>query len=253
MRTSVLLRVQARGGKFLGPDIDFSHVTVRDVQTGKVLTEGDAEGDSGVLGPRWTAGASPSTIVTRGTSGPAVVRWLSPTPRPARPGSHSPTAGLLTVFDLNRRTEVEFSATMRGSHSDSSVATARMWLEPGLQLTDEPGLILMVPGLAVTILHPSSPATAGAPLSVEAFVTMMCGCKIDHDTPWPPGAFTIKARLRTSDWQVLSETTLSLSTTSSTFAGTLASPPTGTYTLTVDALQPAETNAGSAQMTVTVA
>ena len=128
-----------------------------------------------------------------------------------------------------------------------------MWLEPGVQLTDEPGLILVVPGLATTILHPSSPAAAGAPLRIEAFVTMMCGCKIEHNSPWPPSAFSVMARLRTSDWAVLSETTLVLTKVASTFEGSLPAPPPGAYALTVDALQPAESNAGSAQMTIVVA
>ena len=38
--TNVLVRVQAKGGKFLGPDAGYSRVTITDVGSGTVLARG---------------------------------------------------------------------------------------------------------------------------------------------------------------------------------------------------------------------
>src|ERR1043166_656080 len=99
-QTSILIRVQARGGKFLGPDIGYSFVTVRKAATGELLAQSVAAGDSGQLSTSLSATASTNTIVY-GTT----VNWLAPTS-----GSPSPTAGFLATFDLEQPTIIEISA-----------------------------------------------------------------------------------------------------------------------------------------------
>jgi len=77
MSTSITLRVQAKGGKFLADDVGGAEVTIRDAQTGVFLGGGVAQGtDSGTLSTLYEAGASLSTIVTPGD--PPTVYWLVP-------------------------------------------------------------------------------------------------------------------------------------------------------------------------------
>lgn len=73
--TSILIRVQARGGKFLGPDIGYSFITVRDVASGVVLAQSSATGDSGQLGATLAAGVSTGVVMTA----PLTPNWLSAT------------------------------------------------------------------------------------------------------------------------------------------------------------------------------
>lgn len=241
--TSILIRVQALGGKFLGPDIGYSLVTVRDVLTGDVIAQGVAEGDSGVLTTSATppAGATVSTVIT----GDAF-QWLSPTP-----GSPSPTAGFIAAFDLDQPQLVEVSAAaLTNGVPNDHVTSARVWLPPSAQLISEPGLVLVMPGLNVQILTPNPAQPATNPLSVTAWVTMMCGCKISDTTDWPPGEFTVTATVLTLDGEGVANETLALQETSvfgTTTAMTLPSG-AGNYQLVVTAVQESTSNSGSASM-----
>ena len=79
--TSITVRVQTKGGKFLADDIGGSEVTIRDAQTGEWLAGGLALGtDSGNLSNLYSSNASLSAIVTPPGSpnGTPTVWWLSP-------------------------------------------------------------------------------------------------------------------------------------------------------------------------------
>jgi hypothetical protein len=83
-KTSILIRVQARGGKFLADDIGGAEVTVRDAQTGEWLGGGLAQGtDSGNLSGELVPNASQSAVVTPATAGSQP--WLLELPAPEWP------------------------------------------------------------------------------------------------------------------------------------------------------------------------
>ena len=242
--TSILIRVQARGGKFLGPDIGYSFVTVRDVATGALLAQSVAAGDSGQLGTTFSSSASTNVVVSGST-----VNWLSPTS-----GSPSPTAGFLATFDLEQPAMIEITAAgMTNGVPNQSTTSARMWIEPGAQLTQEPGVILEMAGLNVEILepNPAQPPAAGQPVNVTAWVTMMCGCKIADDLPWPTDEFTITASLLDGSGTSVASTPLAIEIdtngdqVASVFTGSLAAPSaSGYYQLVVTAVQPSLSNNG---------
>jgi len=243
MTTSLLVRVQALGGKFLGPDIGYSLVTIRDVFTGNVLAQGLAEGDSGqlVTSAAPPAGATTGAIVTGST-----FQWLVPTA-----GSPSPTAGLQADFDLDQPMLVEISAeTLAHGATNGHRVAARTWLVPGVDVVAEPGLVLTMPGLNVQLLAPSVLEPACSPLQVKAWVTMMCGCKISDSTDWPPGEFTVTAMAIDADGNCAASQAMTLQQTS-VFGAELTLPP-GDYQLVVTAVQGATSNQGSASMYISV-
>lgn len=246
--TSILVRVQSRGGKFLGPDIGYSMVTVRDSSTGELLAKGIAAGDSGQVAAAYTAGASPEPIITWQSGQPPVVRWLVPTVVKDGP---SPTAAFLASFRLMRPTLVEITARgMTGGLTNQHVTSATMWISPGQMLTEGPGLVLIMPGLDVAIGQPAA-ISAGA-LQIQARVRMMCGCKIGPGGPWPPTEFTVTASLAslTGPWR--KEIPLAYASESS-FAASIPLPPPGVYLVTVTAVQPLLNNAGVDSTVVTIA
>ena len=244
--TSFLIRVQALGGKCLGPDIGYSLITVRDAVTGEVLDEGLASGDSGQLTPGSTeppAGATVSTIIT-GSS----FQWLSPTA-----GTPSPTAGYLATIQISQPTldEVTAASLTNGVPNQHSTS-ARLWVVPGADLTVEPGLVLVMPGLDVAILSPGIVAPAQNPLTVAAWVTMMCGCKIADDSAWPSGEFVVTATVLDFEDTLVAQETLTWSSTPSIFT-TAATPIViparqGNFRLVVTAVQASTSNSGSASM-----
>lgn len=224
--TTIVVRVQARGGKFLGPDIGFSHVWVKDLATGGVVAEGPAgsgAADSGNLCPDAAARTCPDVLPASGSatgvvltypdsSAAPAVRYLTANPpSPTSPG----TASFTATFDLDRPTLLEISAAGADRRYRGS---GTMWAVPGMQLTDDPGYIVEIPGLVVTIKNVHRVQNA---VEVVAKVTMMCGCPIDSsDTaenkdfiPWPASEFEVNAQLWLGS-EVLESASMTLISTS---------------------------------------
>ena len=243
METRVLVRVQAKGGKFIGPDGGYSLVTLRDVVSGEILAQRMATGGSGQLSTTFSPGATRDVIVTPGPNGDTV-SWLS-----APAGQE--TAGLLATLDLHHPTLVELSASALSSGvPNGHMVKQQMWITPGAHLDQEPGVVLVIPGLNVQILAPDVATPPSGSLSVTAWVTMMCGCKI-ADTPgsaWVSTEFQVYARVRQVGGEFVAEAPLAYQGVS-TFgtAAPIALPAAaGSYELVVNAVQAAEGNVGSA-------
>jgi hypothetical protein len=246
MQTQVLVRVQAKGGKFLGPDAGYSQVTLKDAQSGEVLAQGIAQGGSGNLLGTFFPSSTRQPVVTTQTTGAQSLLWLS-----AMPPTIPPAAGFLATLDLGAPTLVEFTAQgMTGSEPNQYSVTETMWVTPGADLTAEPGMVLVIPGL---IVKDVSATVTGSSLTVTAWVSMMCGCKIDTTLPWLPTEFFVNAVVTDSSGAQVAQAALAFQSTS-TFgtAQPITLPGTGTYTVTVEAVQPAEANVGSASTTATV-
>jgi hypothetical protein len=242
METRVLVRVQAKGGKFIGPDGGYSLVTLREVVTGEILAQRIATGGSGSLSPTFTAGATREVIVTPGASGDTV-QWLS------APAGQPSTAGLMATLDIHHPTLVEFSATtLADGIPNGHVVKQQMWLTPGVHLDQEPGVVLVIPGLNVQILTPGVATPVAGLVNVTAWVAMMCGCKIADASPWLPEEFRVHARLRAvgSDWEAEAPLRFQSTSTFGTDAPIELPPGAGSYELVVDAVQAAEGNVGSA-------
>ncbi|HVR39860.1 MAG TPA: hypothetical protein VMU84_12255 [Thermoanaerobaculia bacterium] len=241
--TSILIRAQARGGKFLGPDIGYSYVTVRDVSTGQILAEGMATGDSGVLTQQAAPPANASNgVVLQGTT----PWWLTETS-----GNPSPTAGFLATFDLDAPALVQITAASIANGVPSQQRTSiRMWIPPGAQLTTPPGLVLEIAGLNVEIIdpNPTVPPQSGQSIPITGWVTMMCGCKISNGTAWPTSEFVVSADIVDSSGTTVASTTLTIPTPNgvpSTYTGSLTCPTaSGSYTLIVSAVQASTSNTG---------
>ena len=259
--TTILIRVQARGGKFLGPDINFSYVWVKDAATGKVLTEGPAgsgSADSGNLCPDEAVTTCPDVLPANGSSSgvvltyddpssPPTVRYL--TANPSHPPSIPGTASFLACFDLTQPTLLEIVAAGADRRYRGS---GTMWAVPGMQLVNEPGYIVEIPGLAVTIKDTYRVKDA---FEVVAKVTMMCGCPIDSPQtaknpdfiPWPVTEFEVNAQLWHGPHVVQTAPMKLLHT--SLFGATLPLP-SGTdptkLTIWVTAVQPKAANVGAA-------
>ncbi len=254
MNTSVLVRVQARGGKFLGPDIGYALVTVRNVATGALLAQGIATGDSGTLQTSYAPGASFETVITFPLAPAAPIeQYLIPTP--------GTTASFVAKFDLDTPAVVEISAAaMTNGIANEHVVSTRIWLWPGADLLQEPGLVFSLPGLNVELITPGPPdKPSGTSLDVSAWVTMMCGCEIGAFPPntpkepweWPPQEFEVRALLLDPNGSCVAMETLELTATS-VFSGSIANLQPGEYQLVVTALQPAGANTGLASRWLTL-
>jgi len=250
-QTSVLVRVQARGGKFLGPGVRYSMVTV--LNEGEVLFgPAQASGDSGIVdsktGDPFAAAASRDVIAVQPTASgpPAGAYWLLP---------DASTAGVVATFPLAEPALLEFRATALYDTASPVSASVMMWVVPGMQLTAEPGLLLSIPGLNVSVA-----AGVGAEVGVTATVTMMCGCPITTPT-WPQAAGGPEPYWPAPEFQVVAVLTppsgppvtqaMAFQDTN-TFAASFPLPPPGESTVAVYAVQSAESNVGYAQTAFTI-
>lgn len=243
--TTVAVRVQACGGKFVGDKMN-PRLTVRIVGGGTpVLNQPIPSPNTGTVTQPFQQSAARDTIVVQGPSQKAGEWWVVPNPAP----------GQLTVsFDLAAPSLVEFIAT---AGPQSVTGMASMVLIPGLQLTGvDPGLVITLHGLAVftPVVKPVGPGA----VSVSAEVTMMCGCPITPLPPppgveayWPENEFVVYAQYWGDD--IKPDQAKMTCGADSTFSGTITGfTPGRTYKLYVVALQHAETNVGaSATITFT--
>ncbi len=244
----VKVRVQARDGKILGPAAQQPLVTVKNLVTKEILIS-DAKvdhGSSGTVVPSFRGGVSRSAIVVESPAIPGYPPpghyWLQP---PAGEGE------LIVQLHLTEPSLLEFTATAFAP--DPVYASATMWVLPGMQLLDDPGLVLSVAGLFTTV----AASVMGFRVSVTATVTMMCGCPITVPPPpsnielyWPSSEFDVRAEVRPQDGR--SNITIPLTcTATNTFTGS-EDMQRGTFDVWVVAVQAQETNVGFARTTVTV-
>ncbi len=247
--TQVLIRVQARGGKYLGPNVQYAQVSIWNGDQciyGPVTATG---GSGTVVTGTFPANASPDAIVVTTGTPPNGAYWLTPDT-----SSEGPTAGVIASLALSKPAFLEFRATALANNVNPATSSTTMWVYPGQDLLCEPGVLITMPGLVVSVA-----ATVGTQVQVTGTVTMMCGCPITTPT-WPQGSgpepywpypeFEVFAVLTAPDGTV---TTQALTfTNTNTFTGALALPPAGTSTLGVCAIQRAASNVGYAEIPLVV-
>ena len=260
--TSITVRVQARGGKFLGDDIGGAVVTIRDPETGELFATGTTAGNSGSLSPTYAANASLSTIVTpTPTPGqPPTVQWLLATDTSSR---KTTTSALVANFFLDRPRLLKFAAfgPLGGLQSAHRVAVTE-WIVPGQNLTQPPGLVLLIPGLLVQVMSPATHTEYGpgasppGAMDIEANVAMMCGCPISNvaNNPWLRSDFDVSAQIREVGGPDVQRVKLDLNGPPSLFTGTYIVPPNNTaapifYEAIITARQLSTGNVGTGTVT----
>lgn len=247
--TSILVRVQARGGKFLANDIGAAEVTIRDAQTGVWLGGGLALGSSsGNLAASYAANASLSTIVTPATApnGVPTVQWLVP---------EAATSGLAIDLPITRPTLLEITAFgPLGGLQSAHRATLTQWIVPGQTLDQGPGFVVELPGLLVQVMQPQThltiPSTAlPATVPLAASVAMMCGCPIADGEPWIPTDFSVTAAIGPVGQPATDTVVLAYTGQTSLFVGSYRVTAAADYQAVITAVQASTSNTGTGTVT----
>ncbi|MCU1349328.1 MAG: hypothetical protein JWO56_2358 [Acidobacteria bacterium] len=255
--TSVLIRVQARSGKFVGQNVNYSQISILNgdqVLFGPYTTSGDTGTVDSTPDAPFLPTASRDVIAVQASAGgpPAGAYWLTADSS----GTGGGTAGVIATFPLADAALLEFRATALFDTANPVTTSTMMWVYPGMQLTSEPGLLLSIPGLVVTLPQPT---IAGGQITITATVTMMCGCPITKPTwpqgnapepYWPETEFQVMAFLTPSSGPIVSHQMDFIDT--NTFATSFPLPSAGALAIAVYALQQAESNGGYAQTPVNV-
>jgi hypothetical protein len=239
----MMVRVQAKGGKFLADDIGGAEVTIRDARTGRWLGGGRVQGtDSGTLQRAYVPSASLSAVVTPGN--PPVVQWLVPGPT---------TSGLTVELPLTHPTllEIEAYGPLGGLQSAQRVVT-RAWAVPGQPITQGPGFVVELPGLVVQVQQPPTHLeySVPTPVSFVVNVTMMCGCPIGSGVAWIPSDFTVTAAVeRIGSGAPPATVIFSMLQDPSIFHGSFDMKAPGFYQAAITAVQKSTGNTGTGTVT----
>ncbi len=203
----ITVRATSRDAKVIGDGVGGARITIRDVATGKVLASGIQRGGTGetkrIMQEPRTRGA-----IVYGTEGAAAFR--------------------ATIL-LERPTQVEIVAEGPLKYPQAMQRVSQtMLLIPGRHIEGE-GVLLEIHGFIVDIISPAA-SPAGEPLNVRAKVTMACGCPTEPAGLWDAEKIEVTVRA-IRNGKIAGEGVLRYAGETSTFAGTLAPLPPGTYEL----------------------
>jgi hypothetical protein len=231
--TQLIIRPQAKGGMFLGPDsFNGAIITVRD---GSTILSGPGftnQGDSGTRASQRSVYSSPYPIVT--PTNPVTTYFVVADPNT-----------VMYAANLNLSAQqvlaVDVRVPLPPAQGDQFV-TQSVQVNPGPQ-PQGPGVVIQIPGLWV---QPEL-VVSGTTVSLKTKVTMMCGCEINVGTtanpsPWIPTDFEVIAQVVKPTLQPPVKLTFDFN---SQFLGEIQLP-RGNYTAEFSAKQLSIENAGKA-------
>lgn len=239
-KTKIMVRVQAKGGKYLGDDIGGAWVTIRNSETGEILASGVTSGDSGGISEEYVPNASRRAIVTPGD--PQQIHWVVANPTTSRFSAE-------LTFDHTTMLEISVLGAIGGLQT-AHKAVAIAWAVPGNDIVVD----IEISGLLVQVIEPTThlqlPAT-GVAVPLKANVAMMCGCPINYGMLWIPSDFDVSARIRNLGSGSTVIVPLNFSTTGlpGIFEGSYNMTEPGFYEATILAVQRSTGNTGAGQVT----
>lgn len=172
--TTLTVRTKAKDAKFIGSSIGGAMIIVRDGITGQVLAQG----------------------LTRGSTGNTKLIMKTPHERYGQL-SDEKTAAFVAMLDIDEPTWLTVEAIAPYQLRESAVrVSTQLWLLPGKHITGD-GLVLEIPGFAVSIVGPQAHQylSKDEPLEIEVNVVMNCGCTISPGGLWDGNQMEVEARI----------------------------------------------------------
>lgn len=228
--TRLRVRVLSQDAKVIGTGVGGAMVTIRNLETGEILSRG----------------------VHLGGTGDTDVIMRQPRVRGAKVFDREGTASYEAVLMLERPTLVEVSAEGPLAYPQAwqkSVKT--MVLIPGEDVLGE-GVILDLHGFILVLQEPAGDLwPAGRPTPLLVKMTMMCGCPIQPGGLWDADKMKVRARL-VRGGQTVVEAPLTYAGSTNMFRGELTPPDAGEYDLEIVGSQPETVNFGTFTKTILV-
>ncbi|MFW6457469.1 MAG: hypothetical protein ACOC0A_04165 [Planctomycetota bacterium] len=222
--TRISVYVKSRGAKFVGTSMGGARVEIRDARTDELLSEGVTSGSTGDTELIMKTARKPGASLT--------------TPD---------TADFTTTLDITRPRLVTISAWGPVAQRQAAVETStQQWIIPGKHIVKGNAITLDLLGFAVDVQSPSNHIKLkGTPqtVSIQANITMICGCPIEPDGLWDPDNYEIEAIIQHEDDDP--ETVeMEYAGQTSQFETEVDLEETGTHHITVYAFDPENGNAG---------
>lgn len=172
-QTDVTIYAISKGAKFIGSSMGGAKITIEDAETGEILAEGKTTGNTG----------NADRIMRQQHGRNRVL-------------STPDTAKYSTSLRLEDATKVKIIAHgPLDNPEDANSASVTQTILPGKDLTGGDAVRLQIRGFVVDILSPSESWFEGDTnqLTLEAKVSMMCGCPIKPNGLWDSNDYQIRA------------------------------------------------------------
>jgi hypothetical protein len=225
--TQVTIRVLSKGGKFIGTSMGGAQITIKDVDSSRVLASGVTAGGTGDTARIMTEPRSAkTTLFTEGA------------------------AQFQATIDLDEPRLIEVTAYGPLSHRHAANrVSATQWIVPGRHITAGDAWLLEIPGLVVEVQAPPAHVERTPKgIKLKANVTMMCGCPLGPDTSWNIDDFEVRAIVK-RDGKRITEIPLTYAGVHSQFEAEYAADQPGAYEAIVYAYQHRNGNTGLQRLT----
>ena len=225
--TEIVVRVISKDAKFIGTSVGGTEITMRDAETGELLSQGITMGETG--------------------NTPKIMSI----PRTARDViSDSEAASFSATLDIDRPRKITVTAVGPAKPGDATVSTSStQWVVPGKHINRGDAWMIELRGFSVSVveLPPSEIHLDDGidRIQLVAKVTMLCGCPIVSGGMWDADKIEVGAivwRNGTKTEPVL----LSFSGEANTFEGELRIAEAGEYSVDLYAYDPTNGNTGLA-------
>ncbi len=230
--TNVIVHVLSNDAKLIGTSMGGAWVTIRDVKTNEILSQGKHIGATG----------DTNLIVKQ------------PKKRGAERFSGESPAVYKDTLSLERPTVVEITAEGPLAYPQATQkATVTTLLIPGNHMTGE-GVVLTLHGFIVDIMAPEpvDSVKAGNDFTLTASVRMMCGCPTSPGGLWDSNDYEITAHLIQNE-EVVGSTQMKFSGRTNIYQANMKAPSkTGSIEVLITASDVKKTNFGMDQMTLKV-
>lgn len=235
---NVTVNCLAYGGKFIGKGMGFAQVTITDFVTGAKLASGIAN--------------QYNTNISGDGSG--ILRDIMSRPYLwGTPVSAETAASFNATIPVAKPMQIVITAAVNDADGNplGNVSFLR-WVFPGLDMTGNKAFQAVIQGLTAKLIAPVTSQTVNQPVVVSAYITMMCGCKIDN-VNWPGDDFDVQATIASSS---SSQTIPLIYVVSpgvvSTFSGTWTPLVSGSYNVNIAAVQRSNGNTSFATGVIVV-
>ena len=225
--TTVVVRAKAKDAKFIGTSMSGAHIIIREVKTGRILSEG----------------------MTEGSTGDTERLMRSPHKRYQNLSTEG-AAQYKVSLKLKEPTFVNISATAPGAQQQALVeSSTQLWLIPGKDITGD-GIVLEIPGFAIDILQPQAHQTdTSETIKITANAVMMCGCPIMPDGLWDSNKMEFTAVISRAGKEVTRKE-MNYTGKTSTFEAEFSPPSSGVYEIVVYGYDERTGNTGLDKTTV---
>lgn len=221
--TEITVHVISKGAKFIGTSMSGVAVQIVDVESGNVLAKGLTSGTTGDTEQIMRTAHTRNSILSNEAAAKFVAKLVIDTPRLVR---------------------LEARGPINPDHTTATV-TATQWIVPGKHMSSGDGWMIEIPGLAVVALSPliNTSVSPNAEITLNAQVTMMCGCPLTLGGLWDADEFQVEAIIM-REGEKIDQLTLKYTGEASHFTTTYRPSQAGTFEAIIFAYQPSNGNTG---------